>query len=307
MPSGGDKMPTSPTESGDTNAPYSPSPIEINAGDPMNFDERVKPMISCEEIQDRVQALGAELTARYQGKDLVIIGILNGTLLFMADLIRCMPMDLTLDFVGVSSYGSGMESGKLNWTKPLTSSLASRHVLVVEDILETGQTLNAVVNEVMTHNPATLSVCVLLSKNVPRKFTVQADYTGFQIEDEFVVGYGLDLDGQYRNLPFIGIFTPPDGHDVGGKSPERQQDRLIRIHLQFWSHFKDLTGADKAEFEIPEGSTIAELAAMVYSTWSQLSEHRHSALIAIGNNYAQGSYQLKDGDTVSFFPPVQGG
>lgn len=291
----------------DINPPPPPAPFRPDARDPMNFDDRVKLMISCEEIQERVHALGGELTARYQGKDLVIIGILNGTLLFMADLIRCMPMDLTLDFVGVSSYGSGMASGKLNWTKPLTSSLADRHVLVVEDILETGQTLDAVVKEVRSHSPASLSVCVLLNKNVPRKYPVRADYTGFEIGNEFVVGYGLDLDGQYRNLPFIGVFNPSDGAAVGTEASQVPMDGLIRIHLQFWSHFKDLTGTDKAELEIRENSTIAELAGIVYSTWSQLADHRHCALIAVGNNYALETDILKDGDTVSFFPPVQGG
>jgi len=160
------------------------------------------------EIRRRVKELSWDIERDYAGKDLVVVSLLNGTVMFLADLVRYLDMPLRLDFMGVSSYGKGTKSGKVVFTKELKLDVKGRDVLLVDDILDTGKTLALVTSKLKKLKPRSLKVCVLLSKSARRTEKVVADYVGFEIPDAFVVGYGLDFAEQYRNLPFIGVLKP---------------------------------------------------------------------------------------------------
>jgi len=171
--------------------------------------ERITTLLSEAQIQVRVKELGAMLTKDYAGKDLVVIGLLNGVFPFIADLVRAMELDLDVSFMQVTSYGGGMHStGEVHILKDLDRSIQGRHALVVEDIVDTGLTLFKVRNLLKDREPLSLKICTLLDKPSRRKVEVPVDYIGFTIEDHFVVGYGLDLDGKLRNLPYVGVYHP---------------------------------------------------------------------------------------------------
>ncbi len=162
-------------------------------------------LISEDEIQKRVGELAKEIERDYQNRELVIAALLNGTVVFLADLIRRLELPLRLDFIGVSSYGSGTTSGALSFTKELKLDVRQRHVLLVDDILDTGRTLKSVTEKLEKLQPASLKRCVLLDKRSRRVEPISAEYIGFDIPDEFVVGYGMDYAERYRNLPFIAV------------------------------------------------------------------------------------------------------
>ena len=167
-----------------------------------------KVLISEKEIRRRVGELAAQVQSDFAGRDLVVVGLLTGTLMFLADLVREIDLPLRLDFIGVSSYGDGTESHELVFTKELKLDVANRDVLLVDDILDTGKTLRAVINKLNGMTPRQVRTCVLLSKKARREYDIPADYIGFEIPDEFVVGYGLDYAEKYRNLPSIGVLKP---------------------------------------------------------------------------------------------------
>jgi hypoxanthine phosphoribosyltransferase len=162
-------------------------------------------LITKPQLARRVRELAAELQTDYQGKDLIAVALLNGTVMFLADLIRHLELPLRLDFLGVSSYGNRTTSGPLKFTKELRLDVRNRDVLVVDDILDTGQTLTRVLENLRAARPRSLRTCVLLDKPSRRTHPLRADYTGFVIPDFFVVGYGLDFAERYRNLPFVGV------------------------------------------------------------------------------------------------------
>ena len=171
--------------------------------------ERVTPLLSEAQIQVRVQELGAQLAKDYAGKELVVIGLLNGVFPFIADLVRAMELDFDVSFMQVTSYGGGMHStGEVHILKDLDQSIQGRHALVVEDIVDTGLTLFKVRSLLKDREPLSLRICTLLDKPSRRKVEVPVDYVGFTIEDHFVVGYGLDLEGKLRNLPYVGVYHP---------------------------------------------------------------------------------------------------
>lgn len=165
-------------------------------------------LISRRAIARRVRELAQQLQSDYQREELVVVSLLNGTVMFLADLIRHLEMPLRLDFIGVSSYGEGTTSGDLVFTKELRLDVRGREVLLVDDILDTGKTLCRVLKRLRALRPRRVRVCVFLEKAARRKEQVQADYIGFSIPDEFVVGYGMDYAERYRNLPFVGILRP---------------------------------------------------------------------------------------------------
>lgn len=165
-------------------------------------------LISPAQLNRRVRELAGRIATDYAGRDLVIVALLNGTVLFLADLIRQLSLPLRLDFVGVSSYREGMESRELVFTKELQLDVQGRDVLLVDDILDTGRTLAAVGARLSQLHPRAIRNCVLLDKPERRVERVQAEYVGFEIPDLFVVGYGLDFAERYRNLPFIGVLKP---------------------------------------------------------------------------------------------------
>lgn len=164
-------------------------------------------LIPEEELKARVQELGEEISKDYAGKKILAICILRGGVMFLTDLIRHIKPPVAIDFMGVSSYGIGNRSsdGQVRITLDLTTSIAGKHVLIVEDIIDSGNTLSSVIEMLRTRNPASLEVCTLLNKVSRREVDVPIKYCGFDIPDKFVFGYGLDMDEYYRNLPFIGV------------------------------------------------------------------------------------------------------
>jgi len=170
---------------------------------------RIYPLLTEAQIQQRVKELGAQITADYAGKDLVVIGLLNGVYPFFADLTRAIDLDLDVNFMRVASYGNGLEStGEVKILTDMDKSIRGRHALVIEDIVDTGLTLHKVRNLLLDREPASLRIITLLDKPRRRRVEVPVDYIGFSIEDHFVVGYGLDLEGYLRNLPYVGIYNP---------------------------------------------------------------------------------------------------
>lgn len=167
-------------------------------------------LVTREEIQAAVEKLGRQLTQDYQGKEVVVIGILRGAAIFLADIIREMDVYLDIDFMDVSSYGGGTESsGEVKIIKDLDTQLEGRHVLVVEDIIDTGRTLKYLVDLFHYRKAASVKICTLLDKPARRVIKdIIPDYVGLEVPDEFVVGYGLDYQQQYRNLPYIGVLKP---------------------------------------------------------------------------------------------------
>lgn len=162
-------------------------------------------LIQPERIQKRVRQLARAIAQDYKGRDLVIVALLNGTVMFLADLIRHLALPLRLDFIGVSSYGKGTRPGQLVFTKDLKVDVRNRDVLLVDDILDTGKTLAHVIPKLKALQPRSLKICVFLEKKARRTEKITADYVGFDISDYFVVGYGLDYAERYRNLPFVGV------------------------------------------------------------------------------------------------------
>ena len=165
-------------------------------------------LITEEQIRRRVRGLARQIERDFRGRDMAIVSLLNGTVMFLADLIRHLNLPLRLDFMGVSSYGQGTESRELVFTKELRLEIRGRDVLVVDDILDTGKTLKHVLAKLRALKPRRIRICVLLDKQARRVEKVEADYVGFVIPDRFVVGYGLDFAERYRNLPFVGVLKP---------------------------------------------------------------------------------------------------
>jgi hypoxanthine phosphoribosyltransferase len=167
-------------------------------------------LINEEALQQRIQELGKQIGQDYKGKLPVVIGILKGSSIFLADLVKAIPIHLTLDFMGISSYGGGTQSsGVVKITKDLEETIEGRHVLIAEDIIDTGLTLNYLLKTLKQRNPASLKICTLLNKQARRILEVEdVAYKGFEIDDHFVVGYGLDYMQKFRNLPCIGVLKP---------------------------------------------------------------------------------------------------
>jgi len=168
--------------------------------------ERLVPMLTTEDIATRVADLGAQITRDYAGRNLVLVGVLKGSFVFLSDLMRKVDLPLRIDFLGVRSYGEGTESsGVVQITQDLSRPIEHEDVLIVEDIVDTGLTIAHLMDLLRTRAPASIKVCSLLHKPARAKVKIAIDYLGFTIEDRFVVGYGLDFAERYRNLPYIGV------------------------------------------------------------------------------------------------------
>jgi hypoxanthine phosphoribosyltransferase len=175
----------------------------------MMLEDIDRVLLTEDEIQQRVAELGEQLSQDYAGKDLVIVCILKGALHFMADLTRKISIPVDMDFMAISSYGASTKSsGEVRILQDLDAAIANRHVLIVEDIVDSGLTLKYLVDNLSSRRPASLKIATLLDKPARRVVPISPDYNGFLIPDEFVVGYGLDYAEKYRNLPFIGILKP---------------------------------------------------------------------------------------------------
>ncbi|MBR4029867.1 MAG: hypoxanthine phosphoribosyltransferase [Clostridia bacterium] len=162
-------------------------------------------LLSKEQINEKVKELGAKISEDYKGKDLFVVVILKGSVIFAADLLREISIPVTIDFISVSSYGSGTTSGQVKIIKDLSCSIEGKNVLIIEDILDSGNTLFNLTKMLGDRNPESIEICTLLNKPDRREAEVATRYSGFDIPDEFVVGYGLDYAEKYRNLPYIGI------------------------------------------------------------------------------------------------------
>lgn len=168
-----------------------------------------KILLSEEEIKQRVLELGKQISEDYHGKDVVVVGVLRGAFVFLADLVRAIDMPVAIDFISVSSYGAGTSStGVVRFLKDLDEEVSGRHVLLVEDIIDSGITLKYLLENMKTRKPLSVRICTLLSKPERRKVEIDVAYNGFTIPDHFVVGYGLDYSEKYRNLPYVGILDP---------------------------------------------------------------------------------------------------
>ena len=173
----------------------------------INDVERV--LLSAEDLSSRIAETGAKITEDYAGKEILMIGVLRGAVIFMADLARTIKVPVAIDFMAVSSYGAAMNSsGVVRIMKDLDENIEGKHILVVEDIIDSGLTLNYLLDNLKSRKPASIKLCTLLNKPERRKVKVTIDYNGFDVPDYFVVGYGLDYAEKYRNLPFIGILKP---------------------------------------------------------------------------------------------------
>jgi hypoxanthine phosphoribosyltransferase len=175
-------------------------------------------LLDAQTITDRVAELGAEISSDFADRDPVLVSVLKGSIIFLADLMRAMELPTSIDLMEVSSYGAGTESsGQVRIIKDLSNTIQDRHVIVVEDIIDTGLTLNYLLHYLADKRPASVSIVCLLDKPARRLAEIPIDYVGFTIPDRFVIGYGLDFDERYRNLPYIGVLKPSV---YGGTPPE---------------------------------------------------------------------------------------
>jgi hypoxanthine phosphoribosyltransferase len=171
-------------------------------------------------VQERVAALGADISADYEGRELLLVGVLKGAVFFMADLMRQLSIPCEIDFMAISSYGAATDSsGVVRILKDLDANIAGRDVLVVEDIIDSGLTLSYLMRTLRARRPATLEVCALLTKPERREIDVPVRYVGFEIPNRFVIGYGLDFAERYRNLPYSGVLDPELVASATGAAP----------------------------------------------------------------------------------------
>lgn len=167
-------------------------------------------LVSQQQLQDKISELGSQISRDYDGHELLLVSILKGSVVFMADLMRAITIPCAIDFMVVSSYGGSntTTTGLVKIVKDLDQDLSGKDVLIVEDILDTGVTLSHLMPMLQMRNPRSVKICSILSKPSRRKADIEPDYMGFEVPDEFVVGYGLDYDEKYRNLPYVGVLKP---------------------------------------------------------------------------------------------------
>ena len=188
----------------------------VTTADPSMHDDVEEILLTEEQIQTRVGELGAQLAADYGDRFPVLVSVLKGSIVFLADLVRSMPVPLSIDLMELSSYGAATQSsGQVRILKDLSGPIKGRDVLVVEDIIDTGLTLNYLLKYLHDRGPRSVRICCLLDKPARRLTEIEIAYRGFSIPDRFVIGYGLDYDERYRNLPYIGVLRP----SVYGASP----------------------------------------------------------------------------------------
>ncbi len=168
-------------------------------------DAVVDVLIPEEDLQARVGAMGAEITRDYQGKPLVLIGVLKGSFIFLADLVRAIDLPVQIDFIGITSYQGTRSTGVVQITSDLTRPIEGKHVVLVEDIVDTGLSMRYLLDNLATRRPESVRIAALLEKPARAQVKIPIDYRGFVIGDDFVVGYGLDWDGKLRNLPYVGV------------------------------------------------------------------------------------------------------
>ena len=167
--------------------------------------ERIEVLLPEERLRARIAEMGAAITRDYQGRPLKLVGVLKGSFMFMADLARAIDLPIKVDFIGTTSYQGTSTTGVVRITNDLSRPIDGEHVLLVEDIVDTGLTMKYLLENLATRQPASVRICALLRKPSRAKVEIPVDYVGFDIPDDFVVGFGLDCDGRFRNLPYIGV------------------------------------------------------------------------------------------------------
>ncbi len=173
------------------------------------FDDIAETLLTEEQIADIVKKMGKQISEDYQDKNLLLVSVLKGSLVFMADLMREITVPCSIDFLSVSSYGNGTSTtGEVRILKDLDASLEGKDLLVVEDILDSGVTLSFLLKNLLARNPASVRLCTFLDKPERRRVDIKADYIGASVPDKFIVGYGLDYAEKYRNIPFVGVLKP---------------------------------------------------------------------------------------------------
>lgn len=214
-------------------------------------DDIAEILVSEAEIRARVAELGQQISKDYAGSEILVIGLLRGAIVFLSDLMRAIQIPVRLDFIGISSYGANTSSGAVRLVMDLETDISERHVLVVEDIVDTGKTLSYLLENLKARQPASLRVCALLDKPERRTVPIDVDYVGFAIPDKFVVGYGLDFAEGYRNLPFVGVLKEYLYREVLIRgSMVRQMNRYLSREIDLralveWAH------ATLAEGQLP--------------------------------------------------------
>lgn len=188
-----------------------------------------KILVSSDEIKEMCHRLGSEITMDYKGKKVILICVLKGAFVFLADLIREIDLPCEVDFMSVSSYSGKHTTGVVKIVKDLDSDIADKHVIIVEDIVDSGLTLKHLSELLKTRNPASIRICTAFDKPSRRKVEIFVDYVGMEIPDEFIVGYGLDLDERYRNLPEVAVLSP--GTETQKTENEEQDDEKCREDL----------------------------------------------------------------------------
>jgi hypoxanthine phosphoribosyltransferase len=174
----------------------------------MRMKETVKILIPEDRVDERIAQLGEQISQDYAGRQVHLIGILKGSIFFICELAKRISVPVTMDFMSVSSYGAGTKSsGVVKLIKDLDDPITGKDILIVEDIIDSGRTLNYLLKNLSSRQPASIRLCTLLDKPERREVDVEVDYQGFRIPDEFVIGYGLDYDQRYRNLPYIGVLS----------------------------------------------------------------------------------------------------
>jgi hypoxanthine phosphoribosyltransferase len=174
---------------------------------PVHTEESVRVLFTAEQIQARVRELGLQLARDYHDRRPVLVAVLKGASVFLSDLVRAIPFDVELDFVSLSSYGAGTTtSGQVKLLHDLRGPISGRHVILVEGVADTGHSISFILDVLRSRAPASLTVCTLLDKAPCRRVPVPLEYVGFTIGDQFVVGYGMDVNERYRNLPYVGVF-----------------------------------------------------------------------------------------------------
>jgi hypoxanthine phosphoribosyltransferase len=240
-------------------------------------------LVSEEEIRTKVAELGRQISEDYHGQELLLVGLLRGAIVFLSDLMRAIDIPARLDFIGISSYGTGTESGAVRLVMDLETDIAGCHVLIVEDIVDTGKTLSYLVETLRARQPASLRLCALLDKPERRQVPIDVDYVGFEIPDKFVVGYGLDFAEGYRNLPFVGVLKEHLYKEVLmrsailGKINEYLHRKIRLAELVDWAQ----TTLDQEELSSDDESLLRDLvnqagdpespaSGLTFEEWSRL-------------------------------------
>ena len=193
----------------------------------MISNDSIEPLIPAARIEERVAELARRIQSEHPGGELVVISVLGGSVIFLADLVRKMKLPIRIDTISVSSYtGKTVVPRELKVLKTFSEDVRGKHVLIVDDILDSGATLAAVMREVSAMEPASLKSCVFLRKKRPRKNEINPEYVGFEVEDNFVVGYGLDYDGMYRNLPYLAVLKRGRGNILGSDRSDRSDSYI---------------------------------------------------------------------------------